>query len=90
MAFGLAGLEPVDMVVGAGNAHLAEANASSTAGYTGGLSVARFLRPLTYQRVDEDQATNAMAEAVVAISRAEGLVAHGATAAKRMQRVHAT
>jgi sulfopropanediol 3-dehydrogenase len=58
--------------------------------YTGGLSVARFLRPLTSQRIDDDQATNPMAEAVVAISQAEGLAAHGATAAKRMQRLPAT
>jgi sulfopropanediol 3-dehydrogenase len=58
--------------------------------YKGGVSVARFLRPLTYQRMDDDQATNPMAEAVVAISQAEGLAAHGATAAKRMQRLPAT
>jgi sulfopropanediol 3-dehydrogenase len=61
-----------------------------SARYTGGLSVARFLRPLTYQRIDDDRSTRPMAEAVVAISRAEGLPAHGATAAKRMERVSAS
>ena len=54
--------------------------------YTGGLSVARFLRPLTYQRIENEEAVTPMAEAVVAISRAEGLAGHGATAAKRMKR----
>ena len=57
--------------------------------YTGGLSVARFLRPLTYQRIEYDDAGTAMAEAVVAISEIEGLAAHGATAAKRLARVGA-
>jgi sulfopropanediol 3-dehydrogenase len=52
--------------------------------YTGGLSVARFLKPLTYQRIDEDRAAAEIAEAVVAISAVEGLAAHGATAAKRL------
>jgi sulfopropanediol 3-dehydrogenase len=58
--------------------------------YTGGLSAARFLRPLTVQRIDDDVAASPMAEAVVAISQAEGDAAHGATAAKRMQRLPAT
>ena len=57
-----------------------------SARYTGGLSVARFLRPLTYQRIEDEEAVNPMAEAVVAISHAEGLAGHGATAAKRMKR----
>ncbi|MDA0183679.1 histidinol dehydrogenase [Solirubrobacter phytolaccae] len=55
--------------------------------YTGGLSVARFLKPLTYQRIEDDAATTPIAEAVVAISATEGLAAHGATAAKRLARV---
>jgi sulfopropanediol 3-dehydrogenase len=55
--------------------------------YTGGLSVARFLKPLTYQRIDSDGAGTEIAEAVVAISAEEGLAAHGATAAKRLARV---
>lgn len=54
--------------------------------YTSGLSVARFLKPLTYQRMEDERATGPMAQAVVAISRAEGLPGHGATAAKRMER----
>ena len=39
----------------------------------GGLSVARFLRPLTYQRIESDAAAAEIAEAVVAISDVEGL-----------------
>jgi sulfopropanediol 3-dehydrogenase len=57
--------------------------------YTGGLSVARFLRPLTYQRIDDDTAGSEIAAAVVAISATEGLAAHEATAAKRLARVGA-
>jgi sulfopropanediol 3-dehydrogenase len=52
-------------------------------------SVARFLRPLTNQRIEHDDAGDAMAQAVVAISAVEGLAAHGATAAKRLARVGA-
>jgi sulfopropanediol 3-dehydrogenase len=52
-----------------------------------GRSVGRFLRPpLSYQRIMDDRAMNPMAEAVVAISHADGRAAHAATAAKRMQR----
>jgi len=54
--------------------------------YTGGLSVARFLRPLTYQRIDSDSAGRQLAEAVVGISAVEGLPAHGRTAAIRLAR----
>jgi sulfopropanediol 3-dehydrogenase len=57
--------------------------------YTGGLSVARFLKPLTYQRIDDDAASREIAEAVAAISATEGLAAHGATAEKRLARVGA-
>jgi sulfopropanediol 3-dehydrogenase len=56
---------------------------------TGGRSVARILRPPTYQRIGHDDAGDAMAQAVVAISAVEGLAAHGATAAKRLARVGA-
>ena len=63
---------------------------AGAARYTAGLSVARFLRPLTFQRVEHEAATAPMAEAVVAISEAESLPGHGATAAKRMERVGAT
>lgn len=62
---------------------------AGAARYTAGLSVARFLRPLTFQRIDEDAAITAMGEAVVAISATEGLPGHGATAAKRIERVGA-
>ena len=55
--------------------------------YTGGLSVARFLRPLTYQRIDDQDAGRELAEAVVGISAVEGLPAHGRTAAIRLARV---
>ncbi|HEY6891723.1 MAG TPA: histidinol dehydrogenase [Solirubrobacter sp.] len=55
--------------------------------YTGGLSVARFLKPLTYQRIESDAAATEIAEAVVAISAVEGLAGHGATAAKRLAHV---
>ena len=55
--------------------------------YTGGLSVARFLRPLTYQRINDQDAGRELAEAVVGISAVEGLPAHGRTAAIRLARV---
>jgi sulfopropanediol 3-dehydrogenase len=57
--------------------------------YTGGLSVARFLKPLTYQRVESERAGKEIAEAVAAISALEGLAGHGATAEKRLARVGA-
>ena len=60
---------------------------AGAARYTGGLSVARFLRPLTFQRIDSDAAAGEIAEAVVAISDVEGLAAHGATAARRLAHV---
>jgi sulfopropanediol 3-dehydrogenase len=59
---------------------------AGSARYTAGLSVARFLRPLTFQRI-EHGAAGPMAEAVVAISEEEQLPGHGATAAKRIERV---
>lgn len=55
--------------------------------YTGGLSVARFLRPLTYQRINDQAAGRELAEAVVGISAVEGLPAHGQTAEIRLARV---
>ena len=59
---------------------------AGAARYTAGLSVARFLKPLTFQRIDSDAATGAIGEAVVAISATESLPGHGATAAKRLDR----
>ena len=54
-----------------------------TSRYNAGLSVSRFLRPLTYQRAGE-QATPALAPAVERISAFEGLAAHEATATIRI------
>jgi sulfopropanediol 3-dehydrogenase len=55
--------------------------------YTGGLSVAKFLKTLTYQRIDADEGVRAIAPHVVEISRADLMPAHEATAAKRLARV---
>jgi sulfopropanediol 3-dehydrogenase len=55
--------------------------------YSGGLSALRFLKTLTYQRVTEPEASRPLAEAVAAISAAEDLPAHGATATRRLERL---
>ena len=55
--------------------------------YTGGLSVAKFLKTLTYQRIDSDEGVRAIAPHVVEISRSDLMPAHEATAAKRLERV---
>jgi sulfopropanediol 3-dehydrogenase len=55
--------------------------------YTGGLSVAKFLKTLTYQRIDADEGVRAIAPHVIEISRADLMPAHEATAAKRLERV---
>jgi sulfopropanediol 3-dehydrogenase len=52
--------------------------------YSGGLSALRFLKTLTYQRITEPETSRPLAEAVAAISAAEGLPAHGATATRRL------
>lgn len=52
--------------------------------YTGGLSVLRFLKTLTYQRITDERAQRPVAEAVAAISHAEDLPAHEATALRRL------
>ncbi len=57
--------------------------------HSAGLSVARFLKQLTYQRV-ERAATPLLAEAVDAISGYEGMEAHRATATLRLQRYAST
>jgi sulfopropanediol 3-dehydrogenase len=54
--------------------------------YTGGLSVAKFLKTLTYQRVDSDAGVAAIAPVVAEISRADMMPAHEATANLRMAR----
>jgi sulfopropanediol 3-dehydrogenase len=55
--------------------------------YTGGLSVAKFLKTLTYQRIDSDEGVRAVAPHVAEISRADLMPAHEATAVKRLERV---
>ncbi|WP_255316445.1 histidinol dehydrogenase [Nesterenkonia sp. Act20] len=51
--------------------------------HSAGLSVSRFLKPLTYQRITRE-ATPALAEAVAVISNSEGMSAHEATATMRL------
>jgi sulfopropanediol 3-dehydrogenase len=54
--------------------------------YTGGLSVAKFLKTLTYQRIESDAGVRAVAPHVAEISRADLMPAHEATATKRLDR----
>lgn len=54
--------------------------------YTGGLSVAKFLKTLTYQRIDSDEGVRAVAPHVAEISRSDLMPAHEATATKRLDR----
>ena len=56
---------------------------------TRGLSVSRFLKPLTYQR-GQREATAALAPAVERISAFEGLAAHEATATIRIDEIGGT
>ncbi len=56
--------------------------------HSAGLSVSRFLKPLTYQR-GTPEATRAMADPVVAISQSEGMAAHEFTAQLRLDRLAA-
>ncbi len=53
--------------------------------HSAGLSVSRFLKPLTYQRMTE-AATPLLADAVDVISASEGMSAHRATAVLRTER----
>jgi sulfopropanediol 3-dehydrogenase len=55
--------------------------------YTGGLSVAKFLKTHTYQRIDSDEGVRAVAPHVAEISRADLMPAHEATAVKRLERL---
>jgi sulfopropanediol 3-dehydrogenase len=55
--------------------------------YTGGLSVGKFLKTLTYQRIDSDEGVSTIAPHVAEISRADLMPAHEATATKRLERV---
>jgi sulfopropanediol 3-dehydrogenase len=51
--------------------------------HSAGLSVSRFLKPLTYQRISRG-ATPSLANAVQVISDSEGMAAHSATATRRL------
>lgn len=55
--------------------------------YTGGLSVAKFLKTLTYQRIDTDAGVEAIAPVVAEISRADLMPAHEATANRRLAKL---
>ena len=57
--------------------------------HSAGLSVSRFLKPLTYQRIAKE-ATHALADAVDVISASEGMSAHRATATLRNERFEAS
>ena len=54
--------------------------------HSAGLSVSRFLKPLTYQRIAKE-ATHSLADAVDVISASEGMSAHRATATLRTARL---
>lgn len=60
---------------------------AGAARYTGGLSVAKFTKTLTYQKVTSDEGTKRLAPPVIRFSRTEGMWAHEATARKRLERV---
>ncbi|MDN4613856.1 histidinol dehydrogenase [Leifsonia sp. F6_8S_P_1B] len=53
--------------------------------HSAGLSVSRYLKPLTFQKISRE-ATPLLAPAVETISASEGMSAHEATATMRMQR----
>lgn len=55
--------------------------------HSAGLSVARFLKPLTYQKI-EREATLLLAPAVETISKSEKMAAHQATATMRIERLN--
>lgn len=57
--------------------------------YSGGLSVLRFLKTVTYQQVTSPAASASLAEVVADISAAEGLEAHHASATVRLTRTTA-
>ncbi len=56
MAFGIEGIGPVDRIVGPGNAFVAVAPRATP----GGLSVAKFLKTLTYHRIDRDSSVSSV------------------------------
>ena len=60
---------------------------AGAARYTGGLSVAKFTKTLTYQRVTGDEGTERLAPPVMRFASTEGLWAHEATARKRFEKL---
>ncbi|MDN3310328.1 histidinol dehydrogenase [Microbacterium oryzae] len=56
--------------------------------HSAGLSVSRFVKPLTYQRIARGT-TPELADAVQTISDSEGMAAHSATATMRLERYQA-
>ena len=60
---------------------------AQAARYTGGLSVAKFLKTLTYQKIDSDLGVQTVAPVVAEISRADLMPAHEATANRRLARL---
>lgn len=60
---------------------------AGAARYTGGLSVAKFTKTLTYQRVTSEEGIRRLAPPVMRFSQTEGLWAHEATARKRFERL---
>jgi sulfopropanediol 3-dehydrogenase len=61
----------------------------AAARYTGGLSVAKFLKTLTWQRVTDPVATRHVAEDAAAFGPVDGLQAHAYTAQLRLDRMSA-
>lgn len=57
--------------------------------YSGGLSVLRFLKTVTYQHVSDPATSGSLAEIVADIAAAEGLPAHQASATVRLERAGA-
>jgi sulfopropanediol 3-dehydrogenase len=55
--------------------------------YTGGLSVAKFLKTLTFQRIHTDEGLTTVAPVVAEIARADLMPAHEATANRRLARL---
>lgn len=62
----------------------------AAARYTGGLSVAKFLKTLTWQRVTDPVAARQVALDAVAFGLVDGLQAHAATAQIRLSRLDAS
>ena len=60
---------------------------SGAARYTGGLSVHKFLKVVTWQRVDDLAAGAELARVTAAISREEGMEGHARTADIRLEKL---